>query len=296
MTILIASTLPYAGGAPSASARASDPLIVLRSLTDRDRRLVGILAEHQVLSTNQLAKLAFPSLDIAQRRLLRLTRLGVLDRFRWHTLVGSDTWHYTLGVSGAAIAAAERGVNAPTPADLRRRVLRLAASPRLGHLLGLNGWFCALAAHVRTHPGSAFVAWWSERRCAEHYGELVRPDGYGAWAEHGQRADFFVEYDAGTEPLGRLAAKLPGYAELAAAGGPDHPVLIWLHSATREAHLHDLLAEHPAAGAVATGSAELAAALDTGPAGTVWLVPGARRRRQLIELVPGADGPRWGKP
>ena len=271
---------------PLRAGRGLDPLVVLRSLTDRDRYLVSVLAEHQVLTTAQVTQLAFPSLDVAQRRLLRLTRLAVLDRFRWHALVGSEAWHYTLGPSGAAIVAAGRGAEAPRPADLRRRALRLAASPRLAHLLGVNGWFCALAAHAHTHPDTALVAWWSERRCAEHYGELVRPDGYGAYREAGIHAEFFVEYDTGSEPLARLADKLGDYAELAIAGGPGHPVVLWLPSALREAHLHQLLAERPPTGPVATATMELAAALGTNPAGPLWLAPGREHRRRLIDLAP----------
>lgn len=254
-----------------------------------------MLAQHQVLTTGQLAQLAFPSLDVAQRRLLRLTRLGVLDRFRWHALVGSEAWHYTLGITGAALLAAERGVEAPKPAELRRRSLRLAASPRLGHLLGVNCWFCALAGHARTHPGAMLSAWWSERRCAKHYGELVRPDGYGAFGADGRRVEFFLEYDTGSEPLVRLAGKLADYADLATAGGPRHPVLLWLGSPTREAHLHRLLPDRTV-GPVATASAEHAEALSTDPTGPVWLVPGGQRRRRLVELGVPVREPTVGRP
>src|SRR2546421_5200944 len=190
----------------------ADPLAVLRSLTSRDRMLIEVLSEHQVLTTHQICELAFPSLDVAQRRLLRLIRLGVLDRFRRRLPLGSEPWQYVLGATGAALDAAERAVDAPRPAALRSRCLRLATSPRLGHLLGVNGWFCELAGHARTHPGTALSAWWSESRCAAHYGELVRPDGYGAWTEGARGVEFFLEYDTGTEPLRRLAAKLDGYA------------------------------------------------------------------------------------
>ena len=290
-------TTPYpsapAGGGPAASAPpssvgsrlGSDPLGVVRSLTARDRFVVSVLAEHQVLTTAQLAQLCFGRLDLAQRRLLRLVRLGVLDRFRWHALVGSEAWHYTLGPAGAAIDAAGRGVEAPRAAELRRRALRLAASPRLAHLLGVNGFFCALAQAARHQPGSALVSWRSERRCAELYGTLVRPDAAGIYQEGGQQVGFFVEHDTGSEPLARVAAKLAGYAELRTAGGPRHPVCFWLPSTAREAHLRRLLAEHPGPVQVATASAELADALSTGPAGVIWLPVGAGRRRRLAGLA-----------
>ncbi len=276
---------PGGGARPAGPGSRGDILSVLEWLTERDRRIVDVLAEHQVFTTAQLAELTFPSLDMAQRRLFRLYRLGVVDRFRWNIPVGSGTWHYTFGPAGAALVAAVRGTDPPRPADLRRRALRLAASPRLAHLLGVNGFFTALGAHVRTHAGTALVTWWSERRCADHYGQVVRPDGYGVWAEGDRQVGFFLEYDTGSEPLSRLAAKLPGYSDLAAAGGPDLRVLIWLQSATRESALHTLLAGDPSSGRVSTGTVELARSLDMTPAGAVWLTPGAQQRCRLIELV-----------
>ena len=244
-----------AGAAPPASRRSNlaisghravssviprrfDVLTVLDRLTWRDRQLVTALADHQVLTTGQLTDLAFPSLKVAQRRLLQLHRMRLVDRFRWHQPVGSQAWHYTLGPAGAALIAATRGSEPPSAAQLRSRQLRQAANPRLPHLLGLNGVFTALAAHARTHPDTCLDAWWSEKRCAEHYGQLVRPDGYGAWTEHHRHVEFFLEYDTGIEPLGRVTAKLAGYHDLATAGGPQHPVLFCLPSNRREANLH----------------------------------------------------------
>jgi hypothetical protein len=285
---------PPGGAGPAASAgRPGDLLSLIGVLTERDRRLIDVLTEHQVLTTDQLAALAFPSLDTAQHRLLRLHRLGVVDRFRWNPTAGSATWHYTLGPAGAALAAAARGAEPPRPSELRRRAARLATSPRLGHLLGVNGFFCGLGSYARTHPGTTLAAWWSERRCAEHYGQIVRPDGYGAWVEDGQRTEFFVEHDTGTEPLGRLVAKLPAYADLVTAGGPAHPVFFWLPSTAREAHLRRLLDERRATVAVATAAAELARALGASPAGPIWLPVGSGRRRCLIDLA-AVSGPPTG--
>ena len=274
-------------GATAASSGApvpTDPLVVIRFLTERDRMIMSVLGEHQVLTTDQLCDLAFGSLDLAQRRLLKLTRLQVLDRFRWRLPVGSQPWHYTLGATGATLVAAGAGVDPPRPAELRRRAVRLATSPRLAHLLGVNGFFCSLAADARRDPARSLEAWWSQRRCGELYGELVRPDAYGQWSEAGRSVEFFFEYDTGTESLGRVAGKLAGYAELALAGGPRHRVLIWLRSAAREVHLHERLAAAGDRCPVATANEELAAALGTTPAGAVWLVPGSRERRPLIAL------------
>jgi hypothetical protein len=279
MTKSISSPSRTEGGR-RAPARLDNPLRVLSSLTERDRWIIELIAEHQVFTTSQLAELAFVGLDTAQRRLVRLYRLGVLDRFRWHVAVGSINWHYTLGPIGAQLVAAGRDVDAPRPAEMRRRTMRLAGSPRLDHLLGCNGFFTALAVRARQQPGAALAEWWSEKRCAQHYGQIVRPDAYGAWVEDRRRADFFLEFDMGTETLGRLVDKFAGYADLVAAGGPAYPVLFWLPTAAREAAFHRLLDRPPVA--VATASADLAIALEVGPAERIWLTAGAEHRDRLV--------------
>lgn len=132
-------------------------------LTERDRLLVFLLAEHQVLTTDQVAEVAFGSLRRAQDRLVRLRVIDVLARFRF-SLAGGGTSpaHYTLGYTGARLVAAHRAVTPPRPATHQQRLERLMESPRLSHLLGVNGFFTALAGYARHHPE-----------------EVLGPDGVG---------------------------------------------------------------------------------------------------------------------
>lgn len=119
--------------------------------------------------------------------------------------------------------------------DWRRDlVFDLAASQRLSHLTGLNGFFTGLLRSVRVEPDCDLLEWWSERRCAREWGEVVRPDGYGVWSEAGTTLPFLFEYDNGTERLGRLTDKLGGYAKLAAAAGHRNWVLFSFGSPRRE--------------------------------------------------------------
>lgn len=281
------------------SRRRLDALAVLGCLTARDRAIVSLIDEHLVLTSDQLARVFFPRLDVAQRRLLRLTHLTVLDRFRRRLLVGSESWHYALGPIGAAIAAGARDADPPSNSILRRRALRLAASSRLDHLVGINGWFCDLRAEALAIPGARLATWWSEQRCAEHYGQIVKPDGAGAFVEGGQRVDFFLEYDMGTEPLGRVVDKLTRYADLASAGGPKVPVLFWCQSAARERHLFQLLSKprYDGSGRVtaAVSSAEMAAVLGVGVSGECWLPVGGEDRRRLIDVGPTGTNRRAGQ-
>ncbi len=148
----------------------------------------------------------------------------------------------------------------------------------------MNGFFCALHRAARERSNAAVVDWWSERRCAAEWGELVRPDAYGNWEEDGQRVEFFVEQDTGSEPLARVASKLAGYRDLAEADGVARQVLFWLAQPGREPGLRRALfdAALPVAAAVAgTGN----------PADAIWLpVEKEAPRRRLAQLAMAAAG------
>jgi hypothetical protein len=258
------------GGAPA--------LGVVGRLTERDRFLCRILWEHRVLTTEQVLNLCFTSLSAAQHRLVALWRLDVLERFRSLRPVGSESWRYTLGPLGATVVAAERGVDPQPTAVLRDRVVALAAGQRTKHTLGVNGFFCALHAAARRQQNAAIGAWWSERKCMADWGDFVRPDAYGAWTEGSATVEFFLEYDTGTETIGRLTGKLAGYRDLAEGDGSARPVLFWLKEDGREPALRRALAgcELPVATAVAKAG---------NPAEAVWLPVGVESPcRRLAEL------------
>jgi protein involved in plasmid replication-relaxation len=212
-------------------------------VTDRDRALCRLLHEHRVLTSGQLTDLAFPSRNAAEHRLAVLHQLGVVDRFRPRHSPGSAPYHYVLGPLGAALLAAEADQD---PAELgyrRDRALALAHSQRLGHLLGVNSFFSALARAARGHPDAALEVWWSEQRCAAQWGRLVRSDGYGRWRVHGT--------------------------------GIRTPLLLWLPSQAREATARQALAGSSLPVATATPHP------DHTPAGPLWLplhASGPRRR------------------
>jgi hypothetical protein len=249
-----------------------------------------LVHEHRVFTTHQLAEVYFGSLDRAEHRLKQLTDARVLARFRPHTRhgEGSTPYHYVLGPAGAGVLAAEQDTDVRRLGYRRDRALEVAHSQRLGHQVGVNGFFTALAANARQRRrgGAQLAFWWSERRCRDHWGQIVRPDGYGRWREHTAEVDFFLEYDCGTEPLDRLAAKLAGYQDLAAATEIATPVLFWLPTAGREATVRQGLAGAAGWGAGRFLVATASPALGHSPAEAVWLLLGsAHPRRRLIELA-----------
>jgi hypothetical protein len=261
-------------------------------LTDRDRQIIDWLDRHGVLTTGQITAALFGSPITAAHRLAKLHALTLVDRFHRPLPTGGfGPWHWVIGPLGAELAAAARDQPPPNPRMLRRRHAQLADSGQLPHRLGTNQFFIDLVVHARHSNGTAQLRlWWSERDTAQAFTHHIHPDGHALWHEDGSTIGLFLEYDtAGAEDLTRLVAKLNDYDQLARDGGPAYPVLFWLHSHAREAHLHQVLTDRrPGPVPIATGVHDRPG-ID--PAGPVWWLVGdrQRRRRRLIDL-PSRDG------
>lgn len=133
-------------------------LSVAGHLTDRDRDLTRLVARHRVLTTDQLAALAFGNVTTARHRLTVLVRLGVLRRFRPYRATGSAPWHYVLGPIGAALLGQEdRDEKRWLPQVRTDRQLALERSQRLGHMTGASWFFVALVQHAREHGGGELL-------------------------------------------------------------------------------------------------------------------------------------------
>ena len=287
---------------------SGNPLLRLQaSLTPRDQRLLDWLYDHGVLTSAQIARAMFSSLDFAQRRLLRLTQLAVITRFRpqrWHG--GSHPYHYVLDQLGYQHVMAQRGEGMPRGDRARVRHQALINRADLAHLLGTNEVFVDLAGYARTHPGTRLARWWPAAAFHEpdifahdhqtadaiyrHRYRLPRPDGHGIWIDHDITVPFFLEYDRGTETLAVLVDKVDKYTRLATHTIWRCPVLFHLPNLRREANLQQLLTEdhHTGRAAVATTAADYRAQTGLSPAETIWRPVGDTQRRPLTE-IPFAD-------
>ncbi|RLK61932.1 replication-relaxation family protein [Actinokineospora cianjurensis] len=266
-------------------------------LTQRDRWLAHMLWEHKVLTTHQIVELAWSAAArrTANERLRKLYQWRVLDRFQPFVTTGSAPMHYVLDIAGATALAYEHGLD---PAELGYRhdaAIGIAHSLRLAHTIGCNGFFTSLSNASRTDVDTGLLTtWWSEARCRRLWGDIVRPDGYGRWAEHGTEIEFFVEFDFGTETLRILAAKLHDYHRLAVSTGIITPLLLWLPTAHREANVRRALADahatlpRPELVPLATSSPQQPATSDD-PAADRWLpLPASvssSRRVRLAEFA-----------
>jgi hypothetical protein len=281
------SRRPPGGGRPGPAVPAvADEL---RRLMPRDRWLIDLLYHHQVFTTEQVAALGFDNVHTARNRLNLLTRRGVLARFRDAVRPGSQSWRWTLGWIGAAWIAYRDGQPVPRPGTVADRVNRLSSSPRLPHLLGVNGFFVDLVEHARTKPGARLDRWWSERQCREVAGELAHPDGHGMWTDHGRTVSWWLEYDTGSEPARRVLEKLEGYVALHRATGLRYAVLIRMQTARQETQLHNRLRTHPAVTRDRLLVATMSGDHTVNPTAAVWLIPGHGVRLPLALLPIGAD-------
>jgi hypothetical protein len=285
---------------PRAANNADHQAVLAGRLTPRDRWIIRMLHEHRVLTSHQITALAFPSFRSGRMRLRELFQWGVVDRFQPFITTGTAPMHYILAPAGATVLAAEDGLDVKELGYRHDRAFGIAHSLRLAHTVGVAEWFTALVDHARhseTAAHSTLGAWWSEARCARHFGDLIKPDAYGRWANADREIEFFLEYDFGTEVLGKLAGKLAGYAALAAATGITTPLLVWLQSSRREATARRLLArawrelDDPRSVPVATAAAELLnpEAPHPSPADEIWLpldaTGGSGARRELHRLL-----------
>ncbi|MGW5227781.1 replication-relaxation family protein [Nocardia niigatensis] len=247
-----------------------------------------MLAEHKVLTTDQIATLEFTSTRRAQDRLRKLREMGMLFAFR-ESLYGGGTsqTRHALGYLGARLVAAARAEKPPTPGAHALMLERLACSPTLAHRLGVNDFFCALAADrnparhrdtAHPEPVAGLTHWWSERQCTICFrldlysGETVglRPDGYGCWEQYDRAVRFFLEYDTGTESLTTLTSRLAVYQRFPT---DEFGILLFsLHSSRREtalrAALRQAVPSHLPSITIATMARDHAHPY--GPAGPVW--------------------------
>jgi Replication-relaxation len=255
--------------------------LIARRITDRDRAIAHALHEHRVLTAQQVYELYFDSLDRSRERLSQLHELGVVDRFRPYRQYGSHPYHYLLDHAGVQLIASDRGVEVAELEYSRAKTLRLASSQQLRHQVEASGVVTRLAHALRAAPCAELLEWRGQRRCAQTWGELVRPDAYLRITLAGGVLDLWLEHDRGTETHARLQDKLDRYEELALA--LEHPItlLLTLPGERREHQLHRTLRPDREVLLLTTTTERHHA----DPLASNWLATGADRRRALTELV-----------
>lgn len=248
-------------------------------LTSRDRRICMDLYEHKVLTTSQLTDLHFNSQRVTERRLLKLYQLGVVQRFRPASEKGSYPFYFLLGDLGAQVVAAELAVELKDLKLAKDRLVRIAYSPRLGHLVALNTFFTRLVHRCRQSQDLRVTHWWSEERVRRRWGQIVLPDALGQLEGAGHRVRFFLELDQGTEIPSKLAKKLFGYREASLVPGSPELLLFCFPDNRREASARKALVPCGMTIATTTMGRHI-----TDPLGDNWLALGSNKRTSLTEI------------
>ncbi|MGH9129356.1 MAG: replication-relaxation family protein [Acidimicrobiales bacterium] len=100
------SSRPSPGPAPLGSSWLSIAFGRPDGLSPTDRQLLGLLGEHQVLTTSQLVRLTDLPERTVQYRLGQLDRAGLVNRHRPQVPVGTAPYHCWLTTFGAAAIGA----------------------------------------------------------------------------------------------------------------------------------------------------------------------------------------------
>jgi hypothetical protein len=270
---------------PRVGSRAASEDALTRALsarvTERDRAICRALYEHRVLTADQLCELCFDSIERARKRLAQLHELRVLERFRPYRQRGSHPYHYLLDRYGAQLIASERGLDVSELDWSQAGTLRLASSQQLRHQVQANGLVTRLAQALRATPGAALLEWRGQRRCAQTWGELVRPDAFVRLALAERQLELWLEYDRATEPHSRLQEKLDRYEELSLALERPITLLLALPGGRREREIHRTL-RTTAEVLLLTATAERHYA---DPLAPNWSAPDAERRVALADLA-----------
>lgn len=174
----------------------------LLKLTERDREILGRLAEHEPLSTSELCLLFFTGGRSTRLRLSHLEHSGLLERvYPVRSRRGGGTealWFLS--------SAGRRAVGAP-----QRRPPRLSI-PDLEHRRAVARLFLRLVEQSLSRRDEGLSSWLGERSAERALGAAVRPDGFGRYLLRGGEILFHLELDRGTEPGRRVGEKLRRYS------------------------------------------------------------------------------------
>lgn len=169
------------------------------ALTDRDRALLAEVSRFGAVTREQLVRLRFfASKTRANERLRRLTQAGYLASRAQPLNAGGPRFVYFPG-------------HELEPSRTPRRRIAEASGLFVAHQLGLVDVRIAFEQHVTV------TRWLTEKDLADQALGLV-PDALIEYVTGGFAFTAFVEYDRGSEPVGRIEQKANAYLKLAFSG------------------------------------------------------------------------------
>jgi hypothetical protein len=242
---------------------AGERLIV----TQRDRAVLADVSRFGVITREQLMRLNhFASKTRANERLKRLASAGYLATRSQPLLAGGPALVYG---PGPALETSR----------MRRRRLTEASGLLVTHQLGLVDIQIAFDQHTRVER------WLTADDLAVHALGLI-PDAYLEYGVGARTYAAFVEYDRGTETLGRLEGKVRAYLDLACSGRVERA---FRHRYFRALFITDTPGRLATLVETAGRLTDKVVRLTTrphltahGPLASIWRRPGAERSESLI--------------
>jgi hypothetical protein len=226
-----------------------------------------LVAEHEVMSTEQLAALCFPNparIADASAPLDYLATRAMLVKFphpgthpagqpadhlnkrapaglpspalgRWGE---GQRWAWSLGQGGAYWAGVERILNRDRWMDAWSRSFVPLERPHLRRRLALGDFFAALHHSADGRAYAGLDQWWGPARCADTSGGKTRPDAHGRWRYGTVTVPFWVYSDSVRQPTRAMMATVERHLSTHPASAERDVILLVMVNDNRERMLH----------------------------------------------------------
>lgn len=185
----------------------STPLgAIWEGLPWRDRQLLLWLESGDIVTSSLAALFVYGALRTAQRRLARLSELGVLRDF-WASSAYRPRGRHAFVLRRAARLDLERLI---WPEGRRTRTPEVPSSAAI-HQLATHDLFAAFLRAGDPVRGEGIFAWIPERAAGRLFGGYLRPDAIAGIRVGDRVIALFVERDLGTERGEDLPDKIGRY-------------------------------------------------------------------------------------
>jgi Replication-relaxation len=210
----------WAAERPKPDSLRSPAGAIWPALPERDRHLLLWLLSADIVTASLAELLVYRSLRSAQRRLARLSELGVLRGF-WAAGRHRPRGRHAYVLTRQARADIERIVW-PTGRPGRARDMPQSAAI---HQLATHDIFAAFLQSGDPLLDEGIFAWISERACGQIFDGFLRPDALAGLRVGGRAIALFIERDLGTERGEVIGEKIRRYRSTFARG-PELPILV----------------------------------------------------------------------
>lgn len=195
-------------------------------ITSRDYSILRSVGDYRILSTGQVCRLYFRTIQKARKRLFKLWQHGLLDRRFQPVRLGDRPSEilYVLTRHGAHVLASRIGLSDNPPQSAPPE--RSGSALFLAHTLARNDFRLHLELSIRCYAGWTFGGWRQGTDIARTISFVSRQsapsmvrikliaDGYFVLNIEDHVLQTFVEIDRGTISLKRLALRLEAYLAL----------------------------------------------------------------------------------